>query len=480
VYGADGYGIISTGGSTSAASYATVTIGGAFLGFTWSSNTADTRGLYANATSATRVAGQDYCNTQCYPYAASSTAFTIDVNVTDGNTHQFSLYLMQFGDSGAVQDVILVSDGASGRPLLLNAFNNFNNSSPIAGGGSNEPASTGPIYARWNISGHVKFTLYYPQNDADSATFSAWFFDPVTRAQVTSSNNATYVTTDTLTQGNWTPGSGGDGYFIANGIATVRPSYESDLWYGIGLNTWTSSTTDVRAPWTSTGMTTRAASQYVAGAFGVNLIYSGTVAHTTDFYFLDWSGTGYSTTAYVADGATGRIYDTRTISGYTGGTHAAWNLTGSNLVFLLGNNLGNASFSGIFFGTRVPYLTLVASVSPTGAQAPGTVLTYAGAIANGGAVSSQTNVAVAPIPANTDFQLGSVTSTLTGTNLTSPTIAYSNNSGSTYTYTPTSTGGGAPSGYDRTVTNIRWTFGGTLSQGAGAANASVGFNVRIQ
>jgi len=41
-------------------------------------------------------------------------------------------------------------------------------------------------------------------------------------------------------------------------------------------------------------------------------------------------------------------------------------------------------------------------------------------------------------------------------------IDYSNDSGATWTYTPASGGGGAPSGYDRSVTNIRWTFTGNL------------------
>jgi len=57
---------------------------------------------------------------------------------------------------------------------------------------------------------------------------------------------------------------------------------------------------------------------------------------------------------------------------------------------------------------------------------------------------------------------------------------YSNNNGSTYVYTPVSGGGGAPAGYDRNVTNVRWTFSGNLSQIAPNNTGSVTFVSRIR
>src|SRR6185436_7165989 len=99
------------------------------------------------------------------------------------------------------------------------------------------------------------------------------------------------------------------------------------------------------------------------------------------------------------------------------------------------------------------------SVSPnTAAQwIPGADLTYTIVFTNGGTASASSLVVGDPIPNNTDFKVGSVTSSLGTTGLT-VVVAYSNNSGSTYVYTPASGGGGAPAGYDRNVTNIRWTF----------------------
>jgi hypothetical protein len=84
-----------------------------------------------------------------------------------------------------------------------------------------------------------------------------------------------------------------------------------------------------------------------------------------------------------------------------------------------------------------------------------------------------------PIPSFTDFKVGSVTSTLGTTGLT-VVIAYSNNGGTTFVYMPVSGGGGASAGYDRNVTNIRWTFTGNLSQTSPNNAGSVGFTVKIR
>lgn len=129
--------------------------------------------------------------------------------------------------------------------------------------------------------------------------------------------------------------------------------------------------------------------------------------------------------------------------------------------------------------TGLPNLTLVKSVSPTGTQTPGTDLTYQIVFTNGGAAVARTLVITDPVPAFTDFKLGSVTTTLGTTGLT-VAVTYSNNSGSTYAYTPVSAGGGAPAGYDRNVTNVKWTFTGNLSQTTPNNTGNTGFTVRIR
>jgi uncharacterized repeat protein (TIGR01451 family) len=142
----------------------------------------------------------------------------------------------------------------------------------------------------------------------------------------------------------------------------------------------------------------------------------------------------------------------------------------------------NAPASATLRVNTPPDVSLVKAVSPSGTQAPGTDLTYTVTFANGGDTAAQQFILVDPDPSttlkingNTDYKVGSVAATFGG--FTGVTVAYSNDSGATWTYTPASGAGGAPAGYDRNVTHIRWTFTGTL---ASAASGSISFTTRIR
>jgi parallel beta-helix repeat protein len=145
-----------------------------------------------------------------------------------------------------------------------------------------------------------------------------------------------------------------------------------------------------------------------------------------------------------------------------------------------------SEFSGNIPVVNAPVITLAkcvfsgASCLQTGVPdvQPGTDLVYKIDFSNTGGSSASGVVVKDGIPTNTIFKLGSVTTTLGTTGLT-VVVAYSNDGGTTYTYTPVSGGGGAPAGYDKTVTHIRWTFTGNLSQTSPANAGSVGFTARI-
>lgn len=126
-----------------------------------------------------------------------------------------------------------------------------------------------------------------------------------------------------------------------------------------------------------------------------------------------------------------------------------------------------------------PALNLVKSVSPNGSQMPGADLAYTINFSNTGGKPATTIVVSDPIPGSTDFKIGSMTSALGTTGLT-VAYAHSNNGGTTYVYVPVSGAGGAPAGYDRLVTNVRFTFTGNLSQTPPNNAGSVGFSARIR
>src|SRR5205085_2056113 len=129
-----------------------------------------------------------------------------------------------------------------------------------------------------------------------------------------------------------------------------------------------------------------------------------------------------------------------------------------------------------------PSVGLVKSVSPSGTQLPGTDLTYTIVFTNAGGFPASAFVLTDPDPATVlkindymDFKVGSVVNSLGTTGLT-VAVSYSNDGGVTWTYTPASGAGGAPAGYDRNVTHVRWTFTGGLSQTSPNNSGSVSFN----
>jgi uncharacterized repeat protein (TIGR01451 family) len=136
-----------------------------------------------------------------------------------------------------------------------------------------------------------------------------------------------------------------------------------------------------------------------------------------------------------------------------------------------------------------PSVSLVKSVSPGGTQLPGTDLLYTIVYTNTGGQPANTFIIIDPNPTNAvptervfhnvDFKVGSMTTSPGSTGLVA-SFQYSNDGGATWTYTPVSGAGGAPANYDRVVTNVRWSFAGSLSQTAPNNSGSVGFTVRIR
>jgi uncharacterized repeat protein (TIGR01451 family) len=89
--------------------------------------------------------------------------------------------------------------------------------------------------------------------------------------------------------------------------------------------------------------------------------------------------------------------------------------------------------------------------------APGQEITYTISASNGAGLTPASSVVVTdPIPTFTGLKVGSATFS-PGTSTLSGTPTYSNDNGSTWTYSPVSAGCSAPTGYDHCATNVRWT-----------------------
>lgn len=113
-------------------------------------------------------------------------------------------------------------------------------------------------------------------------------------------------------------------------------------------------------------------------------------------------------------------------------------------------------------------------------QPPGADITYVIIFTNTGGSAAQGLTITDVLPTSTDFKVGSMIANLGSTGL-SVTFYYSYD-GTTFTnlVLPTSGGGSAPAGYDRTVKAVRWVFTGNLSQNPTFNTGDVRFTARIR
>ena len=164
--------------------------------------------------------------------------------------------------------------------------------------------------------------------------------------------SATFVKTDTATQGSWKGVYGADGYSIA-GDDTRPPAYGTVsrtgwqvLWNGNGL------TKDVRAPERAGGGADRMAGQWGANdpSYDIDCNLTDSAVHQVALYGLDWDLNGRSEDIQVLDAASGAVLDTQDLNTYVNGKYLVWNVQG-HVIFRVTKTCPwtNPALSGIFF-----------------------------------------------------------------------------------------------------------------------------------
>ena len=153
-YGTQGYEVI--GNATSLPSYATVTPSGQKT-YTWTTSTTDPRALQ-DASGTGRIAAAWY----------SSTSFTVDVDFTDGKTHDLELYFVDW-DSTARSEQVQISDASTGAVLDTETVSSFHSG----------------VYDNWQVSGNVLITI--TNLTGANAVLSGLFIDPTPRRRRSSS-----------------------------------------------------------------------------------------------------------------------------------------------------------------------------------------------------------------------------------------------------------------------------------------------------
>jgi hypothetical protein len=307
-YGSLGYNVI--GDAAAYPRYATVTPTGVTT-YTWAKHTTDVRALqYAGGRGRIAAAW------------SSSTTFSVDVNLTDGQAHNLSLYALDWGLKSARSEQIQLIAAATGAVLDTETVSAFR----------------GGVYLDWTVRGNV--FIQVTRLAGPNAVISGLFLDP-------GPATAKLVGQDNATQGNWIGVYGSQGYNVI-GNAAVYPSYAIVTPLGARSHTWAAQTTDVRALQTADGSSRVAAQWWASPSFTVDVNLTDGQAHNLSLYLLDWDARSRIDQIQIINPSSGTVLDTETVSSFTGGVYLDWTVSGEVLIVVTKAGGGNASISGLF------------------------------------------------------------------------------------------------------------------------------------
>ncbi len=214
--------------------------------------------------------------------------------------------------------------------------------------------------ATWSGATAGSYTLTAKAFDTKGATNTSAGVH-VTVNPAAGGTSASFLSTDTTTQGSWMGVYGRDGYNVINN-AVSYPAYASVTPAGQASWTWTPSTLDVRGL-QKPGGTDRLASSWYGSTFSVDINLTDGATHTLSLYIVDWDTTTRNETLEVRDAATNAVLDSRAATSFNGGQYWRWNIRGHVLVRLVGTKGPNAVLSGIFFdsptGNTPPSVALI-------------------------------------------------------------------------------------------------------------------------
>ncbi len=206
-------------------------------------------------------------------------------------------------------------------------------------------------------------------------------------AAVTST--ATFLGTDTTTEGSWRNAYGADGYDIAADTSATDPklpSYATLSLTGESTYVWSTTTTAQNALQNAAGTGRIASTWYSSTTFSIDLDITGGQAHEVSLYAVDFDKQNRSEQVQVLDAATGTVLSTETLSSFQGGKYLSWDLSGNVIIKVTNlDSASNAVISGIFFGgqrparrppswarTRRPRVAGATSTAPTATTSPPT------------------------------------------------------------------------------------------------------------
>jgi subtilisin family serine protease len=235
---------------------------------------------------------------------------------------------------------------------------------------------TAPYVATWSSVPVGTYAVTAVATDNGGATKTSAVATITVTGSGSGGATATFVGTDTTTQGNWKTTYGNQGYVLAND-GTSLPVGATVTTTAQGSWSYASSTTDIRAL-QKAAAADRIAATWYGGSFTIDVNPGDTQPHRLSLYLLDWdSGGGRRETVDIVNPATGAVLDTRTAQSFAGGQYWTWLITGTVRVRVTLTVGLNAVVSGIFLdpgnGNQVPTVTLTGPANGATYTAPATI-----------------------------------------------------------------------------------------------------------
>ncbi len=277
--------------------------------YIWTPSTTDTRALQTSGGSS-RIAATWW----------TTTSFTVDVNLTDGQVHDMELYFLDWDQQGRTEQV-QVSNASTGAVLSTQTISSFQSG----------------VYLNYAVSGNIVITI--TRQAGTSNVLSGLFLDPVGSAGTA----ATFQKQDTATQGSWMGTYGGQGYDVIDGPSSL-PSYATVTPSGANNYVWAPSTTDTRALQTSGGSSRIAATWWTTTSFAVDVNLTDGQVHDLELYFLDWDQQGRTEQVQISNANTGQVLSTQTISAFQSGVYLDYAVSG-NIVITITKGAGTSTSS---------------------------------------------------------------------------------------------------------------------------------------
>jgi len=216
--------------------------------------------------------------------------------------------------------------------------------------GSQSASGTASPITVTGLSNGTSYTCTVTASNAEGVSAPSAASNSVTPSSAgNTTGTAAFVDLDTTTQGNWQGAYGSNGYNVINGTVAY-PSYVTVTPSGTSAATWASSTTDVRALYTSATSTTRiAATWYTTTSFLIDLVFNDGNQHQLALYCLDWDTTKRAETVTIQD-ANGVLLNTQNMTNFHNGDYLVWQLSGHVQILVTDTTKSaNAVVSGLFF-----------------------------------------------------------------------------------------------------------------------------------